>query len=122
MDRDVFALELFIAKFLRVGVAVAGLLMLTGWLSQLSFSSDVFARFQEYHELRLVPQISLLWQAREWGRLVSYLGMFVLICLPVVRVLLTLLVFLKKRDFLLAMVSALVLFGLVLSAVLGFEI
>lgn len=122
MEDDVYVFELFIAKFLRYGVIVAGALMSIGWLSQLSFTVDTFAKFHEYHELRLVPAITALIQEGRWGILTSYLGMFVLICLPLLRVLMTFAVFIKKRDYILAAVSAVVLFGLLLSVTLGFEI
>jgi uncharacterized membrane protein len=45
-----------------------------------------------------------------------------LICLPVLRVMMTLLVFVKKKDYALAVVSGVVLAGLFLSLLLGFEI
>ncbi len=122
MKHDIQALELFIARFLRYGVLIAGALMLAGWISQISFSADTFAQFQVYKEMRLVSTLHRLYDAREWGVLTSYLGMLVLICLPVLRVFMTLAMFLKKRDYALAGVSALVLFGLLLSVTLGLEI
>ncbi len=122
MKHDIQALELFIARFLRYGVLIAGALMLVGWISQISFRTDTFAQFQVYKEMRLAPTLLQLYDAREWGVLTSYLGMFVLICLPVLRVIMTLAMFLKKRDYALAGVSALVLFGLLLSVTLGLEI
>ncbi len=122
MKHDIHALELFIARFLRYGVMIAGALMLVGWISQISFSNDTFAQFHVYREMRLVPTLIQLFHAREWGLLTSYLGMFVLLCLPVIRVLMTFAVFIKKRDYALACVSALVLFGLLLSVTLGLEI
>lgn len=122
MERDVYSLELFIAKFLRYGILVAGFLMSVGWLSRLSFAADTFAAFHEYHALRLTDALREIIDAKQWGLLISYAGMFVLICLPLVRVLMTFAVFVKKRDYILAAVSALVLFGLLLSVTLGFEI
>lgn len=122
MERDVYSLELFIAKFLRYGVLLAGLLMLVGWLSQISFSHDVFASFQAYHEVRLLEQLESCFQEGRWGLLTSYAGMFVLISLPLLRVLMTFGIFIKKRDYMLAAVSGLVLLGLVLSVLLGFEL
>lgn len=122
MKTDIYSLELFISKFLRYGVLLAGLLMLVGWMSHLSFTADTFAQFHEYQEQRLLATLSALYKAGEWGMLTSYFGMFVLILLPVLRVFMTLAVFVKQRDFILAGVSALVLFGLLLSVTLGFEI
>ena len=122
MEKDVYALELFIARFLRYGVLVAGVLMLAGWLTQLSFSQDTFAHFQVYHDVRIYEALQEAWAGERWGLLTSYLGMFVLISLPLLRVLMTFAVFVKKRDYALAAVSGLVIFGLALSIALGFEI
>jgi uncharacterized membrane protein len=122
MEDEVYSLELFIAKFLRYGVLLAGALMLFGWMSEISFTADTFAHFSKYHDVRLVPMLQSLFEAKRWGLLVSYAGLFVLICLPVLRVMMTLLVFVKKKDYALAVVSGVVLAGLFLSLLLGFEI
>lgn len=122
MKQDGQSLELFISKFLRIGILMAGVLMLAGWLSQLSFSTDIFSNFQTYHEVRLIPTLRSLFDNKEWGLLTSYAGLFVLICLPLLRVVMTLVVFLRNRNYILAGVSALVLLGLFLSVALGFEI
>lgn len=122
MEDDVYSLELFIAKFLRYGVLVAGVLMFAGWMSEISFTTDTFAHFSKYQDARLVSTIHTLVEARRWGLLTSYAGMLALISLPLLRVLMTLLVFIKKRDWALAIVSSFVLAGLFLSLLLGFEI
>jgi uncharacterized membrane protein len=122
MERDVYALELFIAKLLRYGVLFAGALMLLGWVSQLSFNHDVFASFRVYEEVRLADSLQKAFVNEQWGTLVAYTGLIVLVSLPLIRVLMTLLVFLKLKDFTLAAVAAVVLVGLALSITLGFEI
>ncbi|CAN5424929.1 hypothetical protein BH10BDE1_BH10BDE1_04490 [soil metagenome] len=122
MDDEVYSLELFIAKFLRYGVLVAGALMLFGWMSEISFKTDTFSHFATYHDVRLFPTLRALIETSRWGLLTAYAGMFVLISLPLLRVLMTLVVFLKKKDYALAAVSTLVLAGLFLSLLLGFEI
>lgn len=122
MEKDVYALELFIAKFLRYGVVLAGLLMLAGWLTQISFTTDAFAPFHVYHDAPLFRTIAEHIEAGHWGILTAYAGMAVLISLPLIRVLMTFAVFVKKRDYTLAAVSAVVLFGLGLSIALGFEL
>jgi uncharacterized membrane protein len=122
MEDDVYSLELFIAKFLRYGVMFAGTLMLIGWMSEISFTKDTFAQFATYHDERLWVTLQSLVQSGRWGLLTAYAGMFSLIALPLLRVLMTLLVFIKKKDYALAVVSTLVLAGLFLSLLLGFEI
>ncbi len=122
MEKDVYALELFIARFLRYGVLIAGALMLAGWLAELSFSVNTFEHFRVYHETRLHDALLGAWTDGRWGLLTSYLGMFVLISLPLMRVLMTFAVFVKKRDYALAGISAVVIFSLALSLALGFEV
>jgi uncharacterized membrane protein len=115
-------MKLFIAKFLRYGVVLAGLLMLFGWMSAIDFNGDVFAKFATYDDVRLMTAVSRVYQNRQWGTLTSYAGMAVLISLPFFRVLMTMIVFVKKRDHILAVLSALVLFGLLASLTLGIEL
>ncbi len=122
MEKDVYVLELFIARFLRYGVLLAGGLLVVGWLSQINFSQDTFAQFQVYHETRLLDLIREVWSERRWGLLTSYVGLLVLISLPMIRVLMTFAVFLRKRDYALAFISMIVIFGLTLSVVLGFQL
>ena len=120
--RDTDSLELFIAYLLRVGVLSAGALMLIGWIVEIDFTRNVFIQFATYRDLRLVDALRELYDGERWGVLISYLGMTVLILLPLVRVMMTLVIFVKNRDFILAGISALVLTGLVLSFALGFEL
>lgn len=121
-ENEAYTLEIFIAKFLRYGVLAAGVLMLVGWLSQINFAGDTFAAFRVYQETRLTEHLRVAIENRNIGLLISYAGLFLLILLPFSRVLMTFAVFVKKRDYILAAVSALVLLGLCLSFALGFEI
>ncbi len=122
MEKDIYQLELFIAKFLRYGVVLAGILMLVGWLTQIDFAVDAFEPFRVYHDAPLFQTLTAYWEAGRWGLITAYAGMFVLISLPLFRVLMTLVVFMKKHDYALAAVSALVLLGLALSLALGFKV
>lgn len=122
MKSDVYSLELFISKFLRYGVLLAGALMLAGWMSQISFTRDVFLEFQTYHDARLFQVLTDALQDQRWGILITYAGMMILISLPLLRVLMTFAVFLKTRDYKMAGLSALVLLGLAASLLLGFEL
>ena len=121
-DARIFNLELFIAKFLRFGVLVAGLLILIGWMSQIDFSNDVFANFTHYQSAPLAEVLKGLIAQQAWGLLTAYVGLGVLIALPLTRVALVAFVFLADRDYLLAICAFIVLFGLALSFVLGFEL
>ena len=121
-DARVFNLELFIAKFLRYGVLVAGLLIFIGWMSQIDLHHNVFTSFEHYHSAPLLATLSNLIAAHSWGLLTAYAGLIVLIALPLTRVALVAFVFLAERDYTLAMCALIVLFGLGLSFALGFEI
>jgi uncharacterized membrane protein len=115
-------LELFIAKFLRYGVFVAGVVIFVGWMSQINFHRNVFEDFHIYQNAPLTDTLYFLWLQHNWGLLLTYVGLMLLISLPLMRVVLTAAVFLVQKDYLLAACAGLVLFGLVLSFVLGFEI
>jgi uncharacterized membrane protein len=121
-DARLFNLELFIAKFLRYGVLAAGLLLFAGWMSQINFHQNIFVNFETYHYAPLVPTLKALLANQNWGLLIAYVGLIALIALPITRVALVAVVFLIERDFLLAGCAIVVLFGLALSFVLGFEI
>ncbi len=121
-DARIFNLELFIAKFLRYGVLLAGLLIFVGWMSQINFQNDVFANFTHYQPQPLIETLRGLIAQNAWGLLTAYIGLIVLIALPLSRVALVAFVFFAERDYILAACALLVLFGLGLSFFLGFEI
>lgn len=121
-EPKLFNLELFIAKFLRYGVLFAGFLIFIGWMSQIDFHHDVFATFGVYQHSPLIATLHDVIAAGNWGLLTAYIGLVCLILLPLSRVALTAIVFLAERDFALAFCALLVLFGLGLSFLLGFEI
>jgi uncharacterized membrane protein len=82
----------------------------------------VFNDFAQYHSLPLVETLRALAAQHAWGLLTAYAGLGVLIALPLTRVALVAFVFLAERDYLLAFCAFIVLFGLGLSFVLGFEL
>ncbi len=121
-DTRLFSLELFIAKFLRYGVLLAGGLMFIGWMMQIDFQHDTFAAFKQYQHLPLTQALDAAFANHAYGLLVAYLGLFVLIALPILRVGLTAIVFIIEKDYALAACAALVLSGLALSFALGYAI
>ena len=92
-------LELKVAKFLRYGVILAGLLLGVGWLLDIDFNGNPFVHFKHYAPVPLVDGVYQAWLDRGWGLLFAYCGLIVLIALPVIRVAMTAIVFLKQRDF-----------------------
>lgn len=116
------SLELRISKFLRLGVLVAGLFMLIGWISQSINQPDSLIALKTYHSSTLSETLSNAWTTSSWGVLISYLGLAILISLPITRVFLTAVLFLKQKEYLLAGIAAFVLVALIVSFSLGIEL
>ena len=112
-------LELKIAKLLRIGVIIAGLLMLVGWLMQVKLYGNPFFNFQTYDEIPLLELFKFHLKTRQWGALISYSGLIVLISLPLIRVILTTYLLLRQKEYHLAVIAFTVMIGLVLSMSLG---
>jgi uncharacterized membrane protein len=115
------SLELKIAKFLRVGVIIAGVLMLIGWLIQVKFISNPFYVFDTYDQIPFVDLVRYHIYRKNYGVLLSYTGLIALISLPIIRVFLTAILFIKQQEFKLALIAMAVLIGLILSMALGIQ-
>jgi uncharacterized membrane protein len=115
------ALELKISKFLRGGVIVSGIIMLIGWLPELGHG-DPFESLKEYHPRPLVDQLVQDWDQQGWGLLICYLGLGILISLPLIRVLLTAVLFMKHDEKLLAGIAAFVFVALIVSFSFGIKL
>jgi len=126
MNSEIERLEILIAKFLRYGVLFSGLLMLSGWLSTLRLDESLFANpLAKYSVYKTEPLNLQLHEAignHQWGVILTYCGLSVLISLPVLRVLLTSILFMKMGDKILAAIAASVLLVLIFSFALGFEL
>ena len=115
------ALELKIAIFLRWGVFIAGALIFGGWVWELKFSADPFHSFQRYYVFPLQNILKIYYKNESWGTLLSYLGLVVLISLPVIRVMLTAFLFIRQKEYKLGLIAFLVLISLGISFILGVE-
>ena len=115
------ALEFKIAKFLRVGVILAGLLMLIGWVSHMKFSGSPFYVFDTYDQIPFEELFMHHLRWKNWGMLTSYAGLVALISLPLIRVLLTAVIFIKRKEYYLSVIAFIVLLGLFISMTLGIE-
>lgn len=116
------SLEGNIARFLRYGVIFSGIVMFTGWIIQFKVQSNPFYMFQTYAEISFFDSIEIYYRTRNYGILICYAGLISLISLPVIRVLLTALLFIKQREYILAVIAFVVLTGLLVSLSLGIEI
>lgn len=121
-DNKIEDLELKISKFLRLGIIVAGVLILGGWLVQLKFVANPFYNFEYYDQIPLQNLVMFHIRTKQWGYLVSYLGLFCLISLPIIRVFLTAILFVKQKEYVLANLAFFVLVGLLGSLFLGIEL
>lgn len=121
-EKSLEELELKIATFLRVGVILAGVLIFSGWIFNLKFNQDPFLAFRIYDTLPLQNILAIYYRNGNWPILVCYLGLAVLISLPLIRVLLTAYLFLKQKDFLLGTIAFVVFLALVASFFLGIEL
>jgi len=75
-------LELRISWLLRWGVFLAGALLFTGWMTFLDFSQNPLAKFQEYKNESLQQSLRSALVSGDWGLLIAYLGLALLISLP----------------------------------------
>jgi uncharacterized membrane protein len=121
-DKSLYALELIIAKILRYGVLGAGFFMLAGWVSQIQFNGNPFVGFHDYRHMPMQEVLSGLFRDHNYGLLTSYFGLLILVTLPFIRVVMTMLLFLKQREFLLAGIALFVASALLISFSLGFAI
>lgn len=120
MNDSIQTLELRIARLLRLGVFAAAFFITIGWLGTTDFDgADIFSQFHEYHSIPLQEQLHEAWTTRSWMRLTSYFGLAVLISLPVLRVLLTVVLFLRQKEKAMAGIALFVLSALTLSFALG---
>lgn len=119
---EVMKLELKISHLLRWGVLLAGVFLLLGWVRLLDFSQNPLLAFHDYHEQNLRESLHLALEQRQWGLLTAYVGLGLLISLPLLRVLMTGILFLKEKERLLAALAFFVFFLLVLSFSLGIEL
>lgn len=119
---DIESLELKISKFLRAGVIVACILLLAGWISQIKFSGSTFYNFQIYGEIPLNELLEYYIRRKEWGVLIAYSGLVILISLPMIRVFLTAFLFLRQKEYVLAGIASIVLISLIVSMLLGIDL
>ena len=115
-------MELKISKFLRHGVIVSGIIIAIGWAMSFRPDVDTFASLQTYESFNLIDSLQMHAVLQNWGKLISYLGLTILISLPVLRVFLSVLLFIVQKEKTMAFIGAIVLIGLILSFSLGIEV
>jgi uncharacterized membrane protein len=120
VNKELHQLELKISTFLRAGTVLAGSCILTGWLWSAS-GMDPFFNFREYDPISFHLLFQHALDNQQWGTVLTYAGLLALISLPMLRVLLTLVLFMRQGDRKMAGIATIVLLGLILSMSLGVE-
>ena len=114
--------EILISRFLRFGVLLSGLLLLVGWLWMLKDNGDTLENFTRYQPQSLVESLHWALVMQDRATAISFLGLAVLVSLPMLRVLMTGFLFLKQKERALGMMALLVFVSLLGSLFLGIEI
>lgn len=122
MSDQLEALEIKTSKFLRAGVVVAGILIAIGWVGNWNSSTDPLFTFKTYDQISLFDILRLHIRNGDWSVLICYSGLATLISLPLIRVLLTMVLFIKQKEIILATISFAVLLGLLISMALGIDL
>jgi uncharacterized membrane protein len=115
-------LELTISKLLRIGVLISGIFLLLGWLGLWLKNGDTLKNFTNYHPEPFLHSFSVAIQSGNIYLILAQVGMILLVCLPLLRVLMTGILFVKQKDNILAIFAFLVFIALVASFYLGVEI
>lgn len=121
-DNQLHDLEMIISKVLRIGVMSAGICLLWGWIGMWMKDGDTLSHFQTYQPEPLLEKIQWALLMQDRPLLIALFGLVILVCLPLLRVLLTGILFCKQKDFRLALMAFLVFGTLVASFFLGIEL
>jgi len=119
---ELHSLELKISKLLRYGVMLAGAFMLFGWITLLDFSKNPLEAFHDYQHKSFEQSLQSAFESQQWGLLIAYFGLILLISLPLLRVLMTAILFIKQKEKTLAFAAFFVFVVLIISFSLGVEI
>lgn len=115
-------LELNISQLLRVGVLLAGVFLAIGWLWLWYNNGNMLESFTVYEPKTLLETVHWARLTNDHAMLVSVVGMVLLVSLPVVRVFLTGVLFIRQKEFVLATMAFLVFVALVSSFFLGIDL
>lgn len=112
-------LELWISYFLRGGVLFAGALVALGFGMMLIQGGVSLEVYQVYEEQSFFEMLHWAFLLQQTGVLMVALGLVVLVSLPVLRVLLTGILLLVNREWIVGSVSIFVFMALLLSFAMG---
>lgn len=115
-------LEMTISHILRGGVLTSGALLLVGWLWMWFRDGDLLHTFKVYESHPFVEGLHWAVVKNDRAYLIAQAGLILLVCLPLIRVLMTTLLFVRTREKVLAGMAFLVFVALVGSFLLGVEL
>ncbi len=121
-EATIETLEYRIALFLRRGVFLAGTLMFIGWMGLFSWDENPFYHYSQYDQIPFIDLLAYHIRRKDWAFLICYAGLSVLILLPLIRVLLTCVLFLKQKEKRLAIIAWVVFLSLIFSMLLGIDL
>ena len=121
-ENKIEEMEHKISYFLRWGVIFSGVLIFVGWMLNIKWSANPFYVFQDYDQISLKDLIRHYILRNNYGALITFVGLGSLISLPLIRVALTMILFMKQKEWQLAAITALVLLGLIVSFSFGIEL
>lgn len=113
--KDIERMEYKISNTLRIGVLIAGAIIFIGWAMHFNSKNEVFALYQTYEQVDLFTSLKAQIILQNWGRLICYFGLFLLILLPIIRVILSVFIFIKQKETKMALIGAIVFVGLLIS-------
>lgn len=119
---ELHSLELIISKLLRVGVMTAGVCLLFGWIGMWLQNGSMLSNFHVYEPEPLLEKIQWAVLMRDRSLMIAMIGLVILVCLPLVRVLLTGILFFRQKDYKLAVMAFAVFATLLASFFLGIEL
>lgn len=122
-DQDsMYRLEMTISHVLRGGVFFAGLFLVIGWIWMWMREGDVLSSFSTYEPRPLLESIQWALIMGDRATLVALSGLLVLVLLPLLRVLMTGILFFRQKDRALGIMALLVFITLLGSFLLGVEL
>lgn len=118
---SIHQLELKISQLLRKGVLTAGVCLFVSWIWMQVSHGDVLSTFKTYQAQSLMETLHWALVTQDRGLLVGYAGLALLVALPILRVFMTAFLFVKQKEYLLALMAYGVFIFLIASIFLGIE-
>lgn len=115
-------LELIISKLLRVGVMTAGACLFIGWIGMWIQHGSMLSSFTTYDPEPLADKFQWAFLTRDRSLMMAMIGLVLLVCLPLIRVLLTGILFIRQKDYKLAIMAFAVFATLIASFFLGIDL